>query len=59
MSDLILSSAAEEDYAEAFAWYAAHSVEAAGHYDAALDDALATSASDPERCPLCDQRHRF
>ena len=59
MTDLILSSAAGEDYAEALAWYAARSVEAAERFDADLDHALATIASDPERYPQCDQRHRF
>ena len=59
MTDLTLSSAAEEDYAEALASYAARSVEAAERFDADLDHALATIASDPERYPQCDQRHRF
>ncbi len=59
MVDLVVSSAAEEDFAEALSWYAARSVHVAERFDAEFDQSLTTVASDPERSPHCDQRQRF
>ena len=59
MIDLVVSSAAEGDYAEALAWYAERSVEAAERFEEHFEQALELIASDPERFPLCDERHRY
>jgi plasmid stabilization system protein ParE len=59
MVDLVVSSAAEGDYAEALAWYAERSVETAERLEEHFDQALRVIASDPERFPLCDERHRY
>ena len=59
MIELVVCSAAEGDYAEALSWDAERSVEAAERFDAQFDHALETIASDPERFPRCDDRHRF
>ena len=59
MIDLIVSSAAEGDYADALSWYAERSVHAAERFDADFDKALMAIASDPERFPQCDERHHF
>jgi len=59
MAKLIFSAAAEGDYIESLTWYAERSVDAANDFDAEFDRALALIASDPERFPLCDIRHRY
>ena len=59
MTDVVVSTAAEGDYAEALSWYAERSVDAAEHFDEELDRALRSIASDPERFPRCDKRHRY
>jgi len=59
MAKLIFSAAAEGDYIESLTWYAERSVDAANDFDAEFDRALALIASDPERFPLCDVRHRY
>lgn len=59
MIDLIVCSAAEREYAEALAWYAERSVNAAERFDADFGQALETIASDPARFPRCDERHHF
>ena len=59
MAKLIFSAAAEGDYFESLTWYAERSVDAANDFDAEFDRALAQIASDPERFPLCDVRHRY
>ena len=59
MVDLVVSSAAEEDFAEALSWYAARSVHVAERFDAEFGQSLTTIASDPSRFPRCDQRHHF
>jgi len=59
MIDLVVCSAAEGDYAEALSWYAERSIHVAERFDAEFDHALKAIASDPERFPRCDERHRF
>jgi len=59
MAKLIFSAATEIDYFESLTWYAERSVDAANDFDAEFDRALAQIASDPERFPLCDVRHRY
>ena len=59
MAELVVSSAAEGDYTEALSWYAERSIDAAERFDREFDRALELIASDPERFPLCDQRHRY
>ena len=59
MIDLLICSAAEGEYAEALAWYAERSVQAAERFDADFDQALEEIASDPARFPRCDERHQF
>ena len=59
MIDLLICSAAEGEYAEALAWYAERSVQAAERFDADFDQALEEIASDLARFPRCDERHQF
>jgi plasmid stabilization system protein ParE len=59
MVDLLVSSAAEADYTDALLWYAERSVQAADLLDVEFDRALNVIAADPERFPLCDERHRY
>jgi plasmid stabilization system protein ParE len=59
MIDLVICSAAEGEYAEALAWYAERSVQAAERFDADFDLALEKISSDPGRFPRCDERHHF
>ena len=59
MAELVVCSAVESDYAEALCWYTERSVHAADRFEAEFDHVLETIASDPERFPLCDDRHRY
>ena len=59
MTDLVVSSAAEDDYAEALSWYAERSMQAAERFDMEFDHAIETIGSDPERFPRFDDRPRF
>ena len=54
-----LASPALSDFAEAIAWYAERSVRALDGFDTELDRVMKDIASDPERFPRCDTRHRF
>ena len=59
MIDLVVCSAAEDEYVDALTWYAERSVEAAELFDAEFDQALQSIRSDPERFPQCDNRHHY
>jgi plasmid stabilization system protein ParE len=59
MIDVVVSSAAEDDFSEALSWYAERSGQAAERFDAEFNNAIQTIASDPERFPRCDDRHRY
>jgi len=59
MSELLVCSAAEAEYAEALLWYAERGIEVAERFDAEFDQALEAIAENPERFPRCDDRHHF
>ena len=59
MSKLFVTSAAERDFTEALCWYAERSLRAAEGFDTQFDRALEAIAADPQRFPLCDERHRY
>jgi plasmid stabilization system protein ParE len=59
MAKLRVTSPAEREYTEALCWYAERSVAAANRFDEEFARALQVIASDPERFPVCDARHRF
>jgi len=59
MPELLIASGAEEDYAESLKWYAERSVQAAEGFEAEFAGALEAIAANPDRYPLCDDRHRF
>ncbi len=59
MIEVAVSSAAEGDIAEALSWYAERSIQSAERFDVEFDLAVHMIASDPERFPRCDDRHRY
>ncbi len=59
MNELLVCSAAEEEYTEALTWYAERSTQAAERFDAEFDQSLMSIADSPERFPKCDDRHHF
>ncbi|MGA2063996.1 MAG: type II toxin-antitoxin system RelE/ParE family toxin [Thermoguttaceae bacterium] len=59
MARVVVSSAAEADYAEAFRWYAERSIRTAQRFETEFAGALEAIASDPQRFPRCDTRHRY
>lgn len=59
MAEVIVCTAAEVDYTESLKWYAERSIEAAHDFDVEFDRAISEIATDPERFPKCDARHRY
>ena len=59
MIDLVISSAAEDEYTDALTWFAERSVQAAERFDLEFEQALGTITSDPQRFPRCDDRHHY
>jgi len=59
MADLVITSAAEEDFAEALRWYTERSERAAEGFEAEFERALESIGADPLRFPYCDDRHRY
>ena len=59
MGDVLIGEGAEEDYAESLRWYAERSKQAAEGFEAEFARALEAIAANPDRYPLCDDRHRF
>ena len=59
MVEVVVCSAAEDDYAQALSWYAERSIQAADRFEAEFDRVLQVIAAAPERFPQCDERHRF
>jgi plasmid stabilization system protein ParE len=59
MAELIVSSPAEREYAEALTWYMERSVRAAEQFDMEVDRALREIAAAPDRFPRCDERHQY
>jgi plasmid stabilization system protein ParE len=52
MVDVLVCSAAEDDYAEALSWYAERSVQAAERIGAEFDRVLKAITDAPERFPI-------
>jgi plasmid stabilization system protein ParE len=50
---------AEDEYREAYEWYAERSKRAAERFESAIDRALQLIEEAPDRWPMCDERHRF
>jgi toxin ParE1/3/4 len=59
MVELLISSAAELEYAEALNWYANRDIYTAEGFDAEFDLAIQTIFEDPDRFPRCDESHHF
>lgn len=59
MSELVLCSAAEADYSDAFCWYADQRLGLAEQFEAQFSLTLDAIAIDPARYPKCDERHHF
>lgn len=59
MAEVVISSPAEREYAEALTWYAQRSVLAAVRFDAEFDRAVAAITAQPDRFPRCDDTHRY
>ena len=59
MDELLITEGAEEDYTASLKWYADRSPRAAEGFEAEFAQALERIAENPDRYPLCDDRHRF
>lgn len=59
MTNVIISAAAEEEFAEALLWYSKRSLRAADELDNELDQAICKIAAAPNRYPSFDDRHNF
>jgi plasmid stabilization system protein ParE len=59
MAEVLIAAGAEQDFAEALAWYAEHSEQAANGFQAEVERALISIAGDPQRYPFCDNQHQF
>lgn len=59
MVDVQICSAAEDEFTNALLWYAERDVDVANRFDLDFAAAIVSIASDPERLPSCDDRHRF
>lgn len=59
IAELFVTSADERDYTDALCWYAERSLQTAERFEAAIDKTLEAIAADPQRFPLCDDRHRY
>ena len=59
MVEVLIAAGAEQDFAEALAWYAERSEQAANGFQAEVGRSLISIAGDPQRYPLCDNQHRF
>lgn len=59
MADVLITSAAEQDFAESLRWYAERSQRAAEGFEAEFERVLGVIGADPRRYPVCDDRHRF
>ena len=57
--DVNLTDRAEQNWREAYEWYAERSREAAEVWYEALRAALDSLKHDPERCPFADENSRF
>jgi len=59
MAELLIAEAAEEDYTQSLLWYAERSKRAAEGFETEFVRAPEAISENPERYPLCDDRHRF
>lgn len=59
MAEIVVSSPAEQEYAEALTWYAKRSMRTAERFDDDFDQSMRLIAATPERFAKCDDRHRF
>ena len=59
MVDVIVTAAAEQDYAESLSWYAQRSESAALGFEAEFGRAIRLICETPRRFPQCDGLHRF
>jgi plasmid stabilization system protein ParE len=59
MVELLITSGAEQDYAESLRWYAERGKAAAEGFEAEFERALDAIAAGPETYPCCDDRHHF
>jgi plasmid stabilization system protein ParE len=59
MAELLILAGAEQDYAEALAWYAERSQRAAHGFEAEFERAIQSIQESPQRFPSYDGRHRF
>jgi plasmid stabilization system protein ParE len=59
MNELLITERAEEDYTKSLRWYAKRSKRAAEGFETEFARALEAIAANPDRYPLCDDRHRF
>ena len=59
MIEIVICSAAQEEYAEALKWYLEKNVDVAERFDAELARLIDIIASYPQRYPFCDERHQF
>lgn len=59
MVEIVVSSPAEQEYAEALRWYAERSLRVAQRFDDDFDQSLRLIAATPERFAKCDERHHF
>ena len=59
MTEVIVTSAAEQDFTASLCWYANQSREIANDFDSEFDRVMQELLLDPERFPYCDDVHRF
>ncbi len=59
MIDVILTRAAEKEYASALAWHHRKGPWLARWFRAAVQEGLARIAEFPEASPRCDEKHRY
>ena len=59
MNDVLIIAAAQEEYTASLRWYADRSRRAAEEFELEFSNTLESIASQPERFPRCDDRHRF
>jgi plasmid stabilization system protein ParE len=59
MVEVIVASPAEQEYADSLSWYAERSMRAAEQFEIEFDRALNAIATEPDRFPRCDERHRY
>lgn len=59
MSRVLLTSAAEKDYTESLCWYAEQDRNVAVEFEREFESSIQELLVDPERFPVCNDRHRF